>query len=137
MMAADSVGAQRLQTKTRELKTGIAGLGDMFPGSLVQRFRKCGKPNCHCAKKSSQGHGPTWVVTREVAGRTVSKIIPDRAVEQVRSETEQYRRFRELSRELIQTSAELGDIRLQQAAHETEGKDQPLKKNRARRKPRR
>ena len=136
-MPTDSGTVQRLQTKTRELKTGIAGLGDMFPGSLVERFRKCGKPNCHCAKKGAPGHGPTWVLTREVRGRTITKTIPDSAVEQIRSEAEQYKRFRELSRDLIETSAELGDIRLKQAASESGKKDEPLKKSRARRKPRR
>jgi hypothetical protein len=67
--------------RTRELKTAIGALGEMFPGSLVERFRKCGKPNCHCAKKGSKGHGPTWVVTREIDGRTVTRTIPDEAVE--------------------------------------------------------
>ena len=85
----------------------------MFPGSLVERFRKCGKPNCHCAKKNAKGHGPTWVVTREIEGRTVTKTTPDEAVEQIRAESEEYRHFRQLSHALIETSERLGEIRLE------------------------
>lgn len=127
-MAANSDRTQQLQTKTLDLKRALGALGDIFPGSLVQRFRKCGKPTCHCAKKGSPGHGPDWVVTREIQGKTVTKTIPEPALEQVRAGTEEYKRFRQLSHELIQTSAQLGEIRLQSA-----DSDEDVKKNRARR----
>lgn len=106
---------EQLQMRARELKTAIGALGEMFPGSLVERFRKCGKPNCHCAKKSSKGHGPTWVVTREIDGRTVTRTIPDEAVDQIRAETQEYKHFRQLSHELIETSVQLGELRLREA----------------------
>jgi hypothetical protein len=106
---------EQLQMRTRELKTAIGALGEMFPGSLVERFRKCGKPNCHCARKGSKGHGPTWVVTREIDGRTVTRTIPDEAVDQVRAETQEYKHFRQLSHELIETSVQLGELRLREA----------------------
>ncbi len=131
-MATEQSMAQQLQTKAREIKTAIGALGDMFPGSLVERFRKCGKPNCHCAKKGVKGHGPAWVVTREVEGRTITKTIPDEAVEQIRAETEEYKHFRQLSHGLIETSAQLGEIRLKEAAS---GED--VKKNLTRRQSRR
>jgi hypothetical protein len=122
---------EQLQAKARELKTAIGQLGDIFPGSLVERYRKCGKPNCHCAKKGAKGHGPSWVVTREVAGHTLSRTIPGQAVDQIRAETEEYKHFRQLSHELIETSAQLGEIRLKEAIP-----DNSIKKNRARRKSR-
>ena len=119
---------EHLQAKTRELKTTLAGLGEMFPGSLIERFRKCGKPNCHCAKKDSKGHGPTWAVTREVHGRTTYKTIPAEAVEQIRAETTVYKQFQQLNDELIDISAQLGEKKLQQAVA-----GEGIKKNRARR----
>lgn len=127
-MATDADRAEKLQTKTRDLKRAIAALGDIFPGSLVQRFRKCGKPTCHCAKKNSQGHGPDWVVTREIQGKTTTRAVPEQVLEQVRSGTEEYKRFRQLSHDLVEASAQLGEIRLQETSS-----DQDIKKNRARR----
>ena len=117
----------QLAAKARSIKTAIANLGEMIPGSLLERFRKCGKPNCHCAKNGERGHGPTLVITRAVQGRTITKTVPDSAAEQVRAATEEYKRFRELVRDLRQTSEQLGDLRLRQAAE-----DEAVKKDRAR-----
>ena len=131
-MPTTSDRVKQLQGKARDLKQALGALGDIFPGSLIQRFRKCGKPTCHCAKKNSLGHGPDWIVTREVHGKTTTRTVPEPAVEEVRAGTEEYKRFRQLSQELVQTSAELGEIRLQETSAE-----QDIKKNRARQRVRR
>ena len=55
---------QALEVRREELRQQLASLGDLRPGSLVGRYRKCGKPNCHCAEDGSQGHGPSWSLTR-------------------------------------------------------------------------
>ena len=57
-------------------------LGDLRPGSLVARFRKCGKRNCHCAAEGAPGHGPSWSLTHGVRGKTVTRVIPADAVEE-------------------------------------------------------
>ncbi|MBV8846300.1 MAG: hypothetical protein JO307_26135 [Bryobacterales bacterium] len=126
-MASDSDRVGQLQTQTRDLKHAIGGLGDLFPGSLVEYFRKCGNANCHCAKKTSKGH-PGFIVTREVRGKTSTKTVPSHAVERVRTATEEYKRFRQLSHELIEASAELGELQLRET-----GAEEDVKKNRTRR----
>ena len=74
----------------------------MRPRSLVQRFRKCGKPNRRCAKRGAPGHGLYWILARRVRCKTVTKAIPDgAAVEQTRDKIQQYQRFRELVRRSI------------------------------------
>ena len=65
-----------LQLQRDQLKSQLSQIGGMRPGSLVARFRKCGKPSCHCAKNGAQGHGPSYSLTRPVAGKTVTRIIP-------------------------------------------------------------
>ena len=49
---------QELQNRDRDLKSGLTQLGEMRPGSLVECYRKCGKPNCRCARPDERGHGP-------------------------------------------------------------------------------
>ena len=88
----------------------------MRPGSLVERYRACGKPGCHCAKKGSRGHGPSWSLTREVGGKTVTKVIPAQAVEATRGQIAEYRRFRATVRELVDTGERLCDARLEKTA---------------------
>ena len=64
---------QQLETKRERLKNELAQVGDLRPGSLVGRFRKCGKVSCHCAQSASEAHGPSWSLTRAVEGKTVTK----------------------------------------------------------------
>src|SRR5437867_7065453 len=86
-----------LEQHRERLRDALASVGDLRPGSLVQRRHKCGKPTCHCAQKDSAGHGPSWVLTRAVGGKTVTKGIPvGSAMHQTREQIEEYRRFRAL-----------------------------------------
>jgi hypothetical protein len=106
-----------LQIKRDQLKARLVEIGDMRPGSLVERFRKCGKPTCHCAEKDAPGHGPCYSLTHAVAGKTVTHIIPKgTAVERTRQQIAEYHRFRDLVRELITISEQIGDAQMPLAA---------------------
>ncbi len=112
-MPPDAIPIEQLESQCQHLKSQIAAVGDMRPGSLVQRYRKCGKPTCHCARRGAQGHGPDWILTRPVNGKTVTKAVPEgSAVEQTRAQIQEYKRFRELVRELIQVNERICDLRL-------------------------
>jgi hypothetical protein len=119
-----------LQIKRDQLKVRLLELGEMRPGSLVERFRKCGKATCHCAEKQAPGHGPCYSLTHSVEGKTVTRIIPKgAAVERAREQIAEYHRFRDLVRELIAVSEQICDAQMQAAA--TPGPT-PVKKNFAR-----
>jgi len=108
---------QELQNRDRELKSSLAQLSEMRPGSLVECYRKCGKPNCRCARPEDRGHGPLWMVTRAVKGKTVSKAIPaGPAVERTRAQIAEYQRFRALTRDLVATNEQICDARLAEVA---------------------
>ena len=127
-MVADTVEkAKELARRREALKRDLAGIGDMRPGSLVGRYRKCGKPSCHCAAAGSAEHGPSWSLTREVEGKTVTKIIPPgAAVERTRRQIGEYRRFRALTREVVEVSEKLCDAQL--AAGEAATEQEAAKK---------
>jgi hypothetical protein len=105
----------------------------MRPGSLTERFRKCGKPSCHCARKGSAGHGPLYSLTHPVKGKTVTRTIPrGPAVERTRHQIAEYQRFRTLVRELVAVSEQLCDLQLRLTEGET---SEEVKKNSSRRVP--
>lgn len=104
---------EQVRRQRDELKARIAEVGDLRPGSLVERYRRCGKAGCHCAGKGEAGHGPSWSLTRAVAGKTVTRIIPAGAVAQTREQIAEHRRFRALVRELVETSEQLCDAKLE------------------------
>jgi len=103
---------QQLEQKAAELKAGLAAAGDMRPGSLVARYRRCGKAGCRCAKPGDRGHGPSWSLTHAVSGKTVTKIIPQNAVKETEQQIATYRRFRDQVHALVETSEKLCDARL-------------------------
>ena len=101
-----------LQERRQELLARIAALGDLRPGSLVQNYRRCGRPNCFCADKQHPGHGPYWLLTRTVKGRTRSQSIPATQVKATQAQIAECRRLRRLVAELIDVSDDLCRSRL-------------------------
>ena len=104
----------------------LASIGEFRPGALQSRYRKCGKPTCHCARDGDPGHGPKWVLTRTVGGKRRNFSIPDEAVETTREQIAEYHRFQALTRELVEVSEQLCGARL--AAESTP--DNPGKRGR-------
>ena len=123
MPTTDGDTVHRLAQRRAELKAELAQVGDLRPGSLVERYRACGKAGCHCAARGAEGHGPSWSLTREVGGKTVTRVIPAAVVAQTRQHVAEYQRFRSLVREMVETSEHLCDAKLDaaQAAPDTEG----------------
>jgi hypothetical protein len=115
MRTTDDDTVQTLEQRRAELKAKLAQVGDLRPGSLVERYRRCGKAGCHCAARRAEGHGPSWSLTREVGGKTVTRVIPAEAVAQTRQHVAEYQRFRSLVREVVETSEQLCEAKLDAA----------------------
>jgi hypothetical protein len=114
-----------LHTRKKRILKTISELDDFRQGSLSPRYRKCGKPYCHCAKEGSKGHGPLWMVTRAVEGKTVSKAIPKERVETTFNEIDTYHQFQSLVREYTEVNIKICDAKLEagkQASREAKKK---------------
>jgi hypothetical protein len=125
-----------LREKRAEITARLAQIDDLRPGFLTARFRKCGKPNCHCARKDSPGHGPSYSLTHRVGGKTVTQVIPQGpAVERAKAQIAEYRRFRNLVRELIAVSEQICSTQLRdpEATAASEAKKKPLRRSVGRR----
>ncbi len=64
----------------------FATLGNLCSGSLVETYRKCGKPNCHCAKEGGKKHGPSYLLTYLVDGKPKSMRVKAGQLEHVREQ---------------------------------------------------
>ncbi len=103
---------EELHTKKKQILQTISELDDFRQGSLSPRYRKCGKPYCHCAKEGSKGHGPLWMVTRAVEGKTVSKAIHSEIVEKTFEQIETFHQFQDLVREYTEVNIKICDAQL-------------------------
>lgn len=92
---------EELEARRAELLTQLAAVGDFRRGSVSQSFRRCGKPNCACARPGHPGHGPQTMWTRRGAGgKTAGRALAPAEVDKVRAELGAWHRFKALSDEL-------------------------------------
>ena len=93
-----------LEARRDQLRRELAAIGDLRPGTLVERYRKCGKPGCHCAREGDPGHGPVWTLVFNARGKSKTRVIPPEAVAATQAQIAECRRLRRLTSELIEVS---------------------------------
>ena len=101
-----------LEARRRNVLATLAALHDMRPGSIVGAVRRCGKPTCHCAQPKDPGHGPSLRITYKRHGKTVTEALPtSAAVRKAEQEIAEFRKFQQLSEELVEVSEQLCRLR--------------------------
>ena len=101
-----------LERRRAELCSQLASIGEMRSGSLTERCRRCGRARCGCAPAADAGRGPVLSLTRKRSGKTATRLIPAPAASAIRAEVAEYRHFRRLTKELIEVSDALSEVRL-------------------------
>lgn len=66
------------ERRYRDLAQQLANIGYIVSGSLAQRYNRCGKANCACKADPPRLHGPYWLWTAKVNGKTVNRRFTDR-----------------------------------------------------------
>lgn len=91
------------------LSRRLGEIGFALPGSLARRSTRCGKSGCRCMADPPVLHGPYYLWTRKVGGKTVTKML---TAEQVR----RYGRWFDNARRLRDLTGELQALSLQAIA---------------------
>ena len=61
----------------RRFLARLPDLREVLRGSLVERYRRCGRSNCRCAAAGHPGHGPAYFLMVTLGpGKTVSVYVP-------------------------------------------------------------
>ena len=86
-----------LEEERRKLYRGLSGIGDFRRGMISVNYRKCGKPNCICAKEGHPGHGPQYLWNATIKCKSYAKSIPlGPELEKCKQETDNHRQFAKL-----------------------------------------
>ena len=102
----------QLEAKKSGLLRQLATVGDLRRGSITATSGKCGKPNCHCAKRGDPGHGPNFRLTRRVAGKTTTETFGSAAaLRKAQQEVAEFHRFQKLSGEVVEVSEKICALR--------------------------
>jgi len=97
-----------LRHRKRFLLSQIRIRPDSLRASLVERFSRCGKANCHCHHGGDK-HGPFYYLTQCLAVGRINKLFLKAPPQQQAARTgiEHYRQLQEQLEELSQINAEL------------------------------
>jgi len=90
-----------IRGKRDRLLRQLPDLRKVLRGTLVERYRRCGRPNCRCARQGDPGHGPVWYLMVTLRpGQTVKVYVPEERREEVQRWIENFRRVRETVEEM-------------------------------------
>ncbi len=84
--------AKKLLEQREILTSGLPSFAQIVRGSLVTRYRRCGKPTCHCLK--SRGHGPAhYLVVTLKPGKTEQILLSEEMLPVARQFLDNYKRW--------------------------------------------
>ena len=94
---------QKRQRPTQQLKTLDSV---MLRGSLIERYKRCGKPNCKCA--TGKDHGPKFYLSvSQPKARPVMIYIPQQHKDAVEKALEHYRKAHQIINTLSDINREI------------------------------
>lgn len=95
-----------LKRRRRQLLRRLPPLDSVLRGSLIERYKRCGNPNCRCAV--GPGHGPKYYLSASYPGRSPKMdYVAQGAHAQVSQCLANYTRVREILEEISEINHEL------------------------------
>lgn len=79
-----------------EIRDALAALEFVCSGTLLERTKLCGKPNCRCAQDPSERHGPYYEWSRRSKGRLVHRVVTPAQAKVLREAITNHRRILKL-----------------------------------------
>lgn len=106
MIMAKKDSSSSLRQKRHALLRRLPALQRVLRGSLIERYKRCGKPGCQCAQ--GPGHGPKYYLSVSQPGRAPEMdYLPSEYHRQVGQFLTNLRRVREILEEVCQINREL------------------------------
>lgn len=101
-----TLSSAALRRRRAVLLKKLPPLKAILRGSVIEQYKRCGKPGCRCA--DGPGHGPKqYLSVSQPGARPVMQYVPAEYQEQVRYFLENHRRARSLLEEVCEINLEL------------------------------
>ena len=95
-----------LRKRRKALLRQLPPLQAILRGSLIERYKRCGKPGCKCAEGA--GHGPKYYLSVSYPGlRPQMDYVPQEAYAQTAEFLANYYRAREILETICEINREL------------------------------
>ena len=103
---------ESLEKKRKELYRKLEAIGDFRRGTISVNYRRCGRKNCVCAKSGHPGHGPQYLWSTTIQGKSYAKNLklgPE--LQKYMEEIANYRNFLRLCKEIVQLNERICQLR--------------------------
>jgi hypothetical protein len=105
-MNVQDLSAPALRRRRRRLVHDLPPIEHVLRGTLVETYRRCGRPNCHCV--NGPGHGPKrYLSISQPGGRPRRDYVPNGIHVQVAQSIANFRKLRAMLDEICTINAEL------------------------------
>jgi hypothetical protein len=95
-----------LRKRRQALLRQLPPLKAVLRGSLIERYKRCGKPGCKCA--DGPGHGPKYYLSVSLPGlRPQMDYVPQQSYAQASEFLANYHRVRQILEEICEINREL------------------------------
>jgi hypothetical protein len=95
-----------LRKRRQALLRQLPPLQAVLRGSLIERYKRCGKPGCKCA--DGPGHGPKYYLSVSFPGlRPQMDYVPQESYAQASEFLANYHRARQILEEICEINREL------------------------------
>ena len=101
-----------LQKKRDKLLNELHNIEEFRRGTISVNYRKCGKSQCWCSREGAKGHGPQYLWSATIGGKSVAKSLKlGVELEKYIKETDGYKRFTTICQELVSVNEQLCEAR--------------------------
>src|SRR5580693_8676789 len=106
-MILKNLSVTALRKRRRQLAREVPSVEQVMRGTSSEAYKRCGRPNCHCA--DGPGHGPKHYLSTisRTGERPRVGYVPNAAHAEVREFLANFRKLRDVLNEICATNAEL------------------------------
>ena len=97
---------REIDTRITAIKTELAALGPLHPGSISRQYNVCGNPTCRCKADPAQRHGPYYQLSYAYQRKSTSTFVREPDLAAVEQQLRTYECLRALVDEWIGLSIE-------------------------------
>src|SRR3954463_16623167 len=102
----EDIPSSTLRRRRAQLLKQMPALETLLRGSLIERYKRCGKPGCKCA--DGPGHGPKYYLSVSYPGlRPQMDYVPQESYAQTAEFLGNYHRAREILEAICEINREL------------------------------
>ncbi len=103
------------ETKYHRLTTTLSGLGPIRKGSIYQTRLRCGSSGCRCQRDPEARHGPYWLWTAKVDGKSKCRKLNPKTLKLYRQQSKNYAKLKQIIHNMEILTEEITECQIQLA----------------------